>query len=77
MTDIDTTGADALRDMTEDLQKQGITFAMARLQPPALELLKRYKLLDKIGPSRIYMRKIPPPHPPPPLPLGERVGDEG
>lgn len=55
MTDIDTTGADALRDTMDDLQKQGITFAMARLEPPVLELLKRYKLLDKIGTTRLYM----------------------
>lgn len=54
VSDIDTTGAEALAHTIEDLQERGLTFAMARAEAPVPELLERYGLLDKIGQDRLY-----------------------
>jgi MFS superfamily sulfate permease-like transporter len=54
ITDLDSTGAEALETVVEDLHRQGIVFALARAQPPLPDLLKTYDLLEKIGPDRLY-----------------------
>ncbi|MBM4465788.1 MAG: SulP family inorganic anion transporter [Chloroflexi bacterium] len=54
VSDIDTTGAEALAHAIEDLEKRGISFALVRAVAPVPELLERYGLLDKIGQDRLY-----------------------
>jgi SulP family sulfate permease len=55
ISDIDTTGAEALEVIIEYLQKRGITFALARAEPPIPRLLERYRLTEKIDPGRLYI----------------------
>lgn len=55
ITDIDTTGAEALEGAIEHLEKKKITFAVARAQGRILELLRRYELLERIGEERVYL----------------------
>ena len=54
VSDMDTTGAEAMAHTIEDLKNRGITFALARAVTPLPELLKRYGLLEKIGKDRFY-----------------------
>jgi MFS superfamily sulfate permease-like transporter len=54
ITDLDTTGAEALEQTIEALHKRGVTFAIARSEPPLPELLETYGLVDKIGADRMY-----------------------
>jgi sulfate permease, SulP family len=54
ISDIDTTGAEALEHVTEYLAKRDITIALTRASEPVPELLGRYELLDKIGADRLY-----------------------
>lgn len=54
ITDIDTTGAEAVEHTIEFLKSEGITFAIARPEPPIPELLERYRLLDKIGKEHLF-----------------------
>jgi MFS superfamily sulfate permease-like transporter len=54
ISDIDTTGADALEAVIKYLKGSGITFALARAEPPIPHLLERYRLTEKIGPGRLY-----------------------
>lgn len=54
ITDIDTTGAEALRQVAEELRAAGVVFAISRLEPPLPELLERYELLEAIGTHQLY-----------------------
>lgn len=54
ITDIDTTGQEALEQTIEHLKKKGVTFAIARAGDPIPELLKHYELIDLIGEDKIY-----------------------
>jgi MFS superfamily sulfate permease-like transporter len=54
ITDIDTTGEEALAQTVERLKKKGITFAIARASDPIPDLLKHYELLDLIGEDRVF-----------------------
>jgi high affinity sulfate transporter 1 len=54
ITDIDTTGQEALEQTIEHLKKKGITFAIARAGDPIPSLLKHYKLLELMGEDRVY-----------------------
>ncbi|MBI5839198.1 MAG: SulP family inorganic anion transporter [Chloroflexi bacterium] len=54
VSDIDTTGAEALAHTIEDLEQRGITFALTRAEAPVPELLERYGLLDKIGKDGLF-----------------------
>jgi high affinity sulfate transporter 1 len=54
ISDIDTTGADALHQTLEDLKKHGTTFAISRPSPPVPDLLKNYELLEMIGEDHLY-----------------------
>jgi high affinity sulfate transporter 1 len=54
ITDIDTTGEEALEQTVERLKKKGITFAVARASDPIPELLEHYELLALIGKDRVY-----------------------
>jgi high affinity sulfate transporter 1 len=54
VSDIDTTGAQALEESLDLLTTRGVTFAATRLTAPVRTLLAHYHLLDRIGEARIY-----------------------
>lgn len=54
ITDIDTTGAEALEGVIEHLKKKNVIFAVARAEGRILELLRRYELFDLIGEEQMY-----------------------
>jgi MFS superfamily sulfate permease-like transporter len=55
ISDIDTTGAEALEQTVKTLRQTGVTFAISRASPPVPELLRTYELLEEIGEERLYM----------------------
>jgi MFS superfamily sulfate permease-like transporter len=55
VNDIDSTGAEALRGVINDLKSRGITFAIARAEPPAPDQLRAYGLLDEIGEEHVFL----------------------
>jgi MFS superfamily sulfate permease-like transporter len=54
ITDIDTTAADILRDLLDELRQEGVTLAFAELKGPVKDRLRRYGLFDAVGPDRFY-----------------------
>ncbi len=52
--EIDITGADALDQLTRELDKRGITFAMARVKQDLLTDLRSAGIVDRIGSERVY-----------------------
>ena len=54
ITDVDTTAADTLRQVLEELQAQQVTLAFAELKGPVKDRLQRYGLYDAIGPDRFF-----------------------
>jgi len=55
ITDIDTTGAEALRDLVDDLAAVGITLAIAELKGPVKDRLDRYGTRVRIGDQNYYL----------------------
>ena len=49
VTDIDTTAADALSALDDDLEKAGIELCFAEMKDPVKDRLKRYGLFVKLG----------------------------
>lgn len=54
ITDVDTTAADTLQQLLEELRQQGVTLAFAEAKGPIKDRLRRYGLLDAIGPDRFF-----------------------
>lgn len=54
ITDIDTTGAEILSELLDDLDAQGIEVALAELKGPVKDRLHSYGLSSRIGDDRIY-----------------------
>ncbi|MCJ7671992.1 MAG: STAS domain-containing protein, partial [Acidimicrobiia bacterium] len=54
MTDVDTTGAEALERLLDDLEHRGIVLAFAELKGPVKDRLHSYGLYDRIGDDRFY-----------------------
>ena len=54
MTDIDTTGAEILTDVLEDLDAMGLTFGFAELKGTVKDRLRSYGLYDRIGDSNFF-----------------------
>lgn len=54
INDIDVTGAEALKQILEQLQRRQIHFAMTRVSRPVLNWLQTYDLLHVIGEENIY-----------------------
>lgn len=52
--DIDTTGAEVLKQTLTLLKNQGVTFALSRACKPIMSLLKQYEMLEQIGENRLY-----------------------
>jgi MFS superfamily sulfate permease-like transporter len=49
ITDIDTTAADAIRELSDDLAEAGIRLCFAEMKGPVKDQLKRYGLFEAIG----------------------------
>jgi high affinity sulfate transporter 1 len=49
LTDVDTTAADVLRDLVEDLRDRGIRLVFAEMKDPVRDRIERYGLNDTIG----------------------------
>ena len=54
ITDIDTTGAEILGELLDDLQAEGIQLAFAELKGPVKDRLRGYGLYDRIGDRRFF-----------------------
>jgi high affinity sulfate transporter 1 len=54
ITDVDTTAADILQQLLEELRQQDVTLAFAEAKGPVKDRLRRYGLLDAIGPDRFF-----------------------
>ncbi|HEX5147558.1 MAG TPA: sulfate permease [Candidatus Limnocylindrales bacterium] len=53
--EVDSTGAAMLADLSDDLRRQGVTLALARVKAPVAAYLARAGVLDKIGAERVYL----------------------
>ena len=54
MGDVDYSGADAIRAVTEELGTRGVTLALSEVDPVVMALLDAYGLTDKIGKGNFY-----------------------
>ena len=54
ITDVDTTAAESLELLLEELDAAGVTLAFAELKDPVKVRLRRYGTMDKIGEDRCY-----------------------
>lgn len=58
ITDCDSTGAEILTHVLEDLSEKGVTFAFAGLKGPVKDRLRAYGLYDKIGDENFFPNTI-------------------
>jgi high affinity sulfate transporter 1 len=54
ITDLDTTAADMLRELAEDLHHRGIRLVFAELKDPVRNKIERYGLVDVIAEDRLF-----------------------
>ena len=54
MTDIDTTAADMLEDLNEELIARGIFLVFAELKDPVCKKLERYELIGPLNPDHFF-----------------------
>jgi SulP family sulfate permease len=54
MVDIDSSGAETLRQVLTSLTNRGVTFALSRANQTTTDLLAHYHLLELIGENRLY-----------------------
>jgi MFS superfamily sulfate permease-like transporter len=54
VTQIDASGLDALKTLVDELDKEDIGFAVARLKSAMAERLEAVKLTEQIGNERFY-----------------------
>jgi high affinity sulfate transporter 1 len=54
ITDIDTTAADTVRELLDDLRDAGIRLCFAEIKGPVKDQLKRYELFAEIGPDSFF-----------------------
>ena len=54
ITDIDTTAADTLSQLLEELRQANVTLAFAELKGPVKDRLQRYSLFAAVGPDRFF-----------------------
>jgi hypothetical protein len=57
MVDLDTTGAEALRETLTLLAIHEVTFALSRAHQPLIDWLVKYHLLELIGETQLYPTK--------------------
>lgn len=58
ITDIDSTGAEILVNVLEDLERQDVTFAFAGLKDPVKDRLRDYGLYEQIGDGNFFPNTI-------------------
>lgn len=58
ITDVDTTGAEILSDILDDLEARQITLAFAGLKGPVKDRLRAYGLYERLGDERFYPNTI-------------------
>lgn len=58
ITDIDSTGAEVLTDVLDDLDRSGVGFAFAGLKGPVKDRLRDYGLYDRIGDDHFFPNTI-------------------
>lgn len=58
ITDIDTTGAEILADVLDDLDRRGVAFAFAGLKGPVKDRLRSYGLYERIGDHSFFPNTI-------------------
>jgi MFS superfamily sulfate permease-like transporter len=54
ITDLDTTAADALRDLDAELAAEGVDLRFAEMKDPVKDRLKRYALYERFGDDHFY-----------------------
>ena len=54
ITDVDTTAADMLEDLDEDLNRQGISLVFAEMKDPVRAKIERYELTRTIDPTHFF-----------------------
>jgi high affinity sulfate transporter 1 len=54
MTDVDTTAAEMLEDLDEDLNERGISLVFADMKPPVRSKIERYELTRTIDPNHFF-----------------------
>jgi high affinity sulfate transporter 1 len=54
ITDVDTTAADTLEDLDEELNAKGINLVFAELKEPVREKLERYELIGPLNPRHFF-----------------------
>ncbi len=54
ITDVDSTGAESLFDLVEELRLAGVSVGIAELKGPVKDRLRRYGLYDRIGDENFY-----------------------
>jgi MFS superfamily sulfate permease-like transporter len=54
ITDVDTTAADTLRQLLDELRQEQVTLAFAELKGPVKDRLRRYELSEAVGPDRFF-----------------------
>jgi MFS superfamily sulfate permease-like transporter len=55
ISDVDSTGAGTLDDLSDDFRTRGVTVALARLKAPVAAYLSRAGVIGKIGADRVYL----------------------
>jgi len=53
--DVDTTGVQSLEELIEDLERDNITLAIARLHNAVRGVLEAADLIDRVGEQNIYL----------------------
>jgi MFS superfamily sulfate permease-like transporter len=54
ITDVDTTAADTLLDLLDELRRQEAVLAFAEMRGPVRDQLRRYGLYDQIGSEHFF-----------------------
>ena len=54
ITDVDTTAADMLKDLDEELNAEGTSLVFAELKDPVREKLERYELVGPLDPAHFF-----------------------
>lgn len=58
ITDVDSTGAEILTDVLDDLEQRSVTFTFAGLKGPVKDRLRSYGLYDRIGDANFFPNTI-------------------
>jgi MFS superfamily sulfate permease-like transporter len=54
ITDVDTTAADMLEDLDEELNAAGVSLVFAELKDPVRQKLERYELIGPLNPDHFF-----------------------